>query len=69
MDNRKRSEPEFSSAGLCQSLFLNKVAGLRPATLLKKRLCCRRFPVNFFNGTPLGDCFLTRSYLLKMVKL
>ena len=23
---------------LCQSLFFNKVAGLRPATLLKKRL-------------------------------
>ena len=28
---------------LCQSLFLNKVAGLRPATLLKKRLWHRRF--------------------------
>ena len=32
---------------LCQSLFLNKVAGLRPATLLKKRLWHRCFPVNF----------------------
>ena len=28
---------------LCQSLFLNKVAGLRPATLLKKRLWHWRF--------------------------
>ena len=31
---------------LCQSLFFNKVAGLRPAILLKKRLCHRCFPVN-----------------------
>ena len=30
-----------------QSLFFNKVAGLRPATLLKKRLWYRSFPVNF----------------------
>ena len=44
------------SAGkhLCQSLFFNKVAGLRPATLLKKRLWHRCFPVNFakFLRTP-----------------
>ena len=31
---------------LCQSLFFNKVAGLRPATLLKKTLWQRCFPVN-----------------------
>ena len=31
---------------LCQSLFFNKVAGLRRATLLKKRLWHRCFPVN-----------------------
>ena len=39
---------------LCQSLFFNKVAGLRPATLLKKRLWHRCFPVNFakFLRTP-----------------
>ena len=39
---------------LCQSLFLNKVAGLRPVTLLKKRLWQRCFPVNFakFLRTP-----------------
>ena len=30
-----------------QSLFFNKVAGFRHATLLKKRLWHRRFPVNF----------------------
>ena len=40
---------------LCQSLFFNKVAGLRPATLLKKRLRHRCFPVSFvkFLRTPL----------------
>ena len=34
---------------LCQSLFFNEVAGLRPATLLRKRLWQRCFPVNFVN--------------------
>ena len=29
--------------------FLNKVAGPRPATLLKKKLWHRCFPVNFVN--------------------
>ena len=38
---------KFNGKHLCQSLFLNKVAGLRPATLLKKRLWYRCFPVNF----------------------
>ena len=32
---------------LCQSFYFNKVAVLRPATLLKKRLWHRYFPVNF----------------------
>ena len=32
---------------LCQSLFSNKVTGLRPAKLLKKRLWHKCFPVNF----------------------
>ena len=45
---------KFKGKHLCQGLFLNKVAGLRPATLLKKRLWHRRFPVNFpkFLRTP-----------------
>ena len=38
---------KFTGKHLCQSLFFNKVAGLRPATLLKKRLWQRCFPVNF----------------------
>ena len=40
---------------MCQSLFFNKVVGLSPATLSKKRLWHRCFPVNFvkFLRTPL----------------
>ena len=38
---------KFTGKHLCQSLFFNKVAGLRPATLLKKRLWHRCFPVKF----------------------
>ena len=41
-----RNFAKFTGKRLCQSLFFNKVAGLRPATLLKKRLWHRRFPVN-----------------------
>ena len=45
---------KFTGKHLCQSLFFNKVAGLRSATLLKKRLWHRCFPVNFvkFLRTP-----------------
>ena len=39
---------KFTGKHLCQSLFFNKVAGL-PATLSKKRLWLRCFPVNFVN--------------------
>ena len=42
-----RSFPKFTGKHLCQSLFFNKVAGLRPATLLKKRLWHKCFHVNF----------------------
>ena len=38
---------KFTGKHLCQSLIFNKVAGLWPATLLKKRLWYRCFPVNF----------------------
>ena len=33
-----RNFAKFTRKHLCKSLFFNKVAGLRPATLLKKRL-------------------------------
>ena len=42
-----RNFAKFTRKHLCQSLFVNKVTGLRPATLLKKRLWHRCFPVNF----------------------
>ena len=38
---------KFTGKHLCQSLFFNKVAGLRSTSLLKKRLWYRCFPVNF----------------------
>ena len=38
---------KFTGKHMCQSLFLNKVAGLRPAILFKKRLWHRYIPVNF----------------------
>ena len=46
---------KFAGKHLCQSLCFNKFADLRPATLLKKRLWHRFFPVNFakFLKTPL----------------
>ena len=38
---------KFTGKHLRQSLFFNKVAGVSPATLLKKRFWHRCFPVNF----------------------
>ena len=38
---------KFTGKHLYQTLFFNKVAGLKPATLLKKRLWLKCFPVNF----------------------
>ena len=48
-----RNFTKFTGKHLCQSLFFNKVAGA-PATLFKKRLWHRGFPVNFvkFPRTP-----------------
>ena len=37
---------KFTGKNLCQGLFFNKVADLRPANLLKKRVWHRCFPVN-----------------------
>ena len=47
---------KFKGKHLCKSLF-NKVAGLRPATLIKKRVWHRCFTVNFAKF--LGTSFLT----------
>ena len=57
---------KFRGKHLCQSLFFNKVAGLRSATLLKKRLWHRCFPVNFakFLKTPFSHNTSGRLLLL-----
>ena len=60
-----------SQEKLCWSLFFNKVAGLRPESLLKKRLQYRCFPLNlvkffknsFFKNTSAG-CFCTKALFL-----
>ena len=51
---------KFTGNNTCAIVsFLNKFAGLRPATLLKRRLWQRCFPVNFakFSRTHSHDCF------------
>ena len=56
----------FTGKHLCQSLFFTKVEGLRPVTLLKKRLWHRCFLVNLAKSlrTALGDCFcISKSQL------
>ena len=59
-----RNFVKFTGKHLSQSLIFNKVAGLRPAILLKKRLWRRYFPVNFvkflrttFCQNTSGSCF------------
>ena len=42
-----RNFANFTGKHLRQSLLLNKVAGLRSTILLKKKLWCRCFSVNF----------------------
>ena len=42
-----RNFAKFTGKHLCQGLLFNKVVGLRPAALLKKRLWHWCFPVNF----------------------
>ena len=42
-----RNFAKFTGKHLCQSLFYNKVAGLRTTTLLQKRPWHKCFPINF----------------------
>ena len=64
-----RNFAKFTGIHKCHSLFFNKIAGLRPAALLKKGLWHRCFPVNFakFLTTP----FLTEhlQWLLLSLQL
>ena len=57
-----RNFTKFTGKHLCQNLFFNKVAGLSPATLLKKRRWRRCFPVNFvkFLRTPMVAASITK---------
>ena len=55
---------KFTGKHLCHSLFFNKVAGLRPETLLKERFQHKYFPVSSakflaasFLQTTFGGCF------------
>ena len=43
-----RNFVKFTGKHLCQSLFFNKVAGLRPATLLKKETLAQVFSCKFY---------------------
>ena len=49
-----RNLAKFTGKHLCQSLLFKKVAGIKPSTLLNKRIWHRCFPVNFakFLRTP-----------------
>ena len=42
-----KSFAKFTGKNLCESLFFNNVASLKPATLLKKRFWHMCFPLNF----------------------
>ena len=66
-----RNLATFIGKDLCPSLFFNKVAELRPATLLKKRLWYSCFSVNFakflktaFYRTRPVDCVCTLVYCI-----
>ena len=65
-----RNFAKFKGKHPCQRLFFNKVAGFRPATLLKKSLWHGCFPLNFakFLRTPFVTEHL-RWLLLKGVFL
>ena len=60
-----RNFTKFTGKHLCQRLFFNKVAGLRPANLLKKSLWRRCFLLNFakFLRKPLSQNTFGRMLL------
>ena len=58
---------KFIRKYLCQHLFFNKVADQRPATLFKKGLSHRLFPVNFVKFLRIS--FLQNTYGRLLLKL
>ena len=70
-----RNSVKFTGKHPCQSLFFNKFAGLRPATLLEKSFWHRFFPVNFtkflripFFTEHLG-CLLLNPFITKPLNI
>ena len=57
-----RNFAKVTGKQLCQSLCFNRIAGLRPATLSKKRLWNRFFPVNLAK-------FLRTPFLKELLRL
>ena len=55
-----RNFAKFTGKHLCQSLIFNKVAGMRPATLLKRRFWRRCFPVSV-RRCPVKNVFIKVS--------
>ena len=66
-----RNFATFTRKHQCHSLFFDKVAGLRPATLLEKRLWHRFFSVNFakFLRTPFSQNTSSALAQEKQIKL
>ena len=66
-----RNFSKFTGKHLRQSLFFNKIAGFRPANLLKKRLWHRYFPKNFakFLRTPFLQNTFARPLLDEIFEL
>ena len=62
-----RNFAKFTGKHLCQSLFFNKVAGLRPTNLLKKRPWHRCFSLYFAKS--LRTPFLTEQLRWLLLKL
>ena len=73
---------KFTGKDLCWGLFFKKVASLRPATLLEKRLLHRCFAMNFakFLRTPflhntsgqllpIPDSLINKKYFSKFIQL
>ena len=61
-----RNFAKFTGKHLCESLFFNKISGLRPAILFKKRFWHRYFPVNFSKS--LTTPFLTKHLRWRLLK-
>ena len=66
-----RKLAKFTGKHLCKSLFFNKVSGLRPLTLLKRRLWHKCFPMNFakFLRTPIFKNTSERVLLNKLITI